>query len=276
MLEIYCDSSYNDSEDSFIGCVVMRDGELVHQSTTKVPSSPENNLDCELAALNFAISLCRIFSKPQEEVVIYNDSTEAVKVFQAREPEFNGILSAGAGFRFEYTPREEAHQSIADSLSKKFPIFFRDALTFDVECLSKRPEVLFDIVASESSVFYLEKVKEMSTNTKICYRLVVRSAEKILSDDRLYLVKKGGFGTQVTAAEEIRKDLSDPQIRASMEAKGICFENSYFLLTDETWGLRLSDNKAYSLLPFTVPHRIICDEVYRSADSLFRRLERFK
>ena len=42
MLEVYCDSSYNESEDSYIGCVVLRDGRQIHQSTTKVPGHPQN------------------------------------------------------------------------------------------------------------------------------------------------------------------------------------------------------------------------------------------
>jgi len=100
--------------------------------------------------------------------------------------------------------------------------------------------------------------------------------EKILSDDRLYLVKKGGPGTQVKAADDIRKDLSDLSVISSLDAKGIRLENSYFLLTDETWGLRGTDNQAYSILPASVPHRIICDEVDRSPQNIFRKAERFR
>ncbi|MDM7918078.1 MAG: hypothetical protein QUS12_02820, partial [Methanosarcina sp.] len=63
MLEVYCDSSYNESEDSYIGCVVLRNGMQLHQSTTKVPGNPQNNLECELAALNFAMSLvCLLYT----------------------------------------------------------------------------------------------------------------------------------------------------------------------------------------------------------------------
>jgi hypothetical protein len=100
--------------------------------------------------------------------------------------------------------------------------------------------------------------------------------EKILSDDRLYLVRKGGPGTQVKAADEIRTDLSDPLVISSLKVKGIRLENSYFLLTDETWGLRGTDNQAYSILPTSVPHRIICDEVDRSPQNLFLRAARFR
>ena len=67
MLEVYCDSSYNKGEDSYIGCVMLRDGMQLHQSTTKVPDHPQNNLECELAALNFALSLVRIFSAGDKE-----------------------------------------------------------------------------------------------------------------------------------------------------------------------------------------------------------------
>ena len=275
MFEVYCDSSYNEGEDSYIGCTVLRDGKQIHQSTTKVPDVPENNLDCELAALDFAVTLARIFSEGNRDIIIYNDSTEAVKAFQKERKEIEKKFS-GTSINFEYIPREKVNQAIADSLSKKFPVFFLNIPTCEVESFSRREDILSDIARNERSVFYLEKVDEKSTNKKTCYRLMIRTMEKILSDDRLYLVKKGGPGTQVKAAEEIRKDLSDPSVISSLKAKGVRLENSYFLLTDETWGLRGTDNQTCSILPDSVPHRIICDEVDRSPQNLFRRVERFR
>ena len=275
MLEVYCDSSYNEGEDSYIGCVVLRDGGQIHQSTTKVPGHPLNNLECELAALNFAISLVRIFSEGDTEIVVYNDSTEAVKAFQGKAQNVEKEFS-GSRVSFEYIPREKMNQAVADSLSKKFPVFFSSTSTSDVESFSRREDVLSDIARNGRNVFYLEKVPEMSTNKKTCYRLIVRTMEKILSDDLIYPVKKGGPGTQVKAAEEIQKDLSNPEILSSLQLKGVRLKNSYFLLTDETWGLRGTDSQAYSILPSSIPHKIICDEVDRSPQNLFRRAERFR
>lgn len=275
MFEIYCDSSYNEGEDSYIGCTVLRDGKQIHQSTTKVPDAPQNNLDCELAALTFAVTLSKILSEGDKDIIIYNDSTEAVKAFQKGRPEIEKKFS-GISINFEYIPREKVNQATADSLSKKFPVFFLNIPTCEVESFSRREDILSDIARNERSVFYLEKVEEKSTNKKTCYRLMIRTMEKILSDDRLYLIKKGGPGTQVKAAEEIRKDLSDPSIISSLKAKGVRLENSYFLLTDETWGLRSTDNQTCSILPDSVCHRIICDEVERSPQNLFRRVERFR
>lgn len=274
MFEVYCDSSYNENEDSYIGCTVLKDGRQIHQSTTKVPNVPESNLSCELAALDFAVTLVRFFSRKDRDIIIYNDSTEAVKFFQAKRAEIEKEFS-GSKVSFEYIPREKVNQAVADSLSKKFPIYFLDLPTFEVESFSRREDILSDIARNGRSVLYLEKNEEQSTNKKTSYRLVIRTMEKILSDDRLYLVKKGGPGTQVKAAEEIRKDLSDPSVLLSLKEKGVRLENSYFLLTDETWGLRGTDNQVYSILPASVPHRIICDEVDRSAVNLFRRAERF-
>jgi hypothetical protein len=275
MFEIYCDSSFNEGEDSYIGCTVLRDSKQIHQSTTKVPDAPKNNLDCELAALNFAVTLARIFSGGDRNIIIYNDSTEAVKAFQKERKEIETKFP-GSCINFEYIPREKVNQAAADSLSKKFPVFFLNVPTCEVESFSRREDILSDIARNERSVFYLEKVEEKSTNKKTCYRLIIRTMEQVLSDDRLYLVKKGGPGTQVKAAEEIRKDLSDPSIISSLKAKGVRLENSYFLLTDETWGLRGTDNQTCSILPDSVPHRIICDEVDRSPQNLFRRAERFR
>ncbi|AKB31209.1 hypothetical protein MSSIH_0519 [Methanosarcina siciliae HI350] len=275
MLEVYCDSSYNKGEDSYIGCVMLRDGMQLHQSTTKVPDHPQNNLECELAALNFALSLVRIFSAGDKEIVIYNDSTEAVKDFQGRVKQVGKAFS-GSRLSFEYIPREKMNQAAADRLSKKFPVFFSSTSTSEVESFSRREDVLSDIARNGSTVFYLEKVPEMSTNKKTCYRLIVRTMEKILSDDLLYPVKKGGPGTQIKAVEQIRKDISNPEVFSSLKSKGVRFENSYFLLTDETWGLRGTDSQAYSILPSSIPHRVICDEVDRSPQNLFRRAERFR
>lgn len=275
MFEVYCDSSYNENEDSYIGCTVLRDGRQIHQSTTKIQNSPDSNLNCELAALDFAVILAKIFSENDEEIIIYNDSTEAVKFFQANMKEIEKEFPKSS-VSFEYIPREKVNQAIADGLSKKFPIFFLDIPTIEVESFSRREDILSDIARNGSSVFYLEKNEETSTNKKTCYRLVIRTMGKILSDDRLYLVKKGGPGTQVKAADEIRKDLSDPSVVSSLKTKGVRLQNSYFLLTDETWGLRGTDNQAYSILPASVPHRIICDEVDRSPQNIFRKAERFR
>lgn len=275
MFEVYCDSSFNEGGDSYIGCTILRDGKQIHQSTTKVPDAPQNNLDCELEALNFAVTLSRIFHKNDKDIIIYNDSTEAVKAFQKERPEIEKKLP-GLNINFEYIPREKVNQAIADSLSKKFPVFLLNIPTREVESFSRMVDILSDVARNGCSILYLEKVEEKSTNKKTCYRLIIRTIDKILSDDRFYLIKKGGPGTQVKAAEEIRKDLSDPQVLSSLEEKGVRLENSYFLLTDETWGLRGTDNQTCSILPGSVHHRIICDEVDRSPENLFRRAERYK
>jgi hypothetical protein len=275
MFEVYCDSSYNECEDSYIGCTVLRDGRQIHQSTTKIQNSPESNLNCELAALDFAVTLAKILSENDDEIIIYNDSTEAVKFFQANRSKIEKEFPKSS-VSFEYVPREKVNQAIADSLSKKFPIFFLDIPTFKVESFSRREDILSDIARNRPTVLYLEKDENLSTNKKTCYRLVIRTMEKVLSDDRLYLIRKGGPGTQVKAADEIRKDLSDPSVVSSLETMGVRLEISYFLLTDETWGLRGTDNHAYSILPVSVPHRIICDEVDRSPQNLFRKAERFR
>lgn len=258
MLEIYCDSSFNLGSPSFIGCVVMRDGVEVHQSTTRVIPDPIRNLECEMAAIDFAISLVSLF-KHGDPVVIYNDSTEAVKEFQAKK----------TGITIEYVGRDHAFQSVADRLSKKFPqarIETADLCKRPVEPFT--PEILEDIAASHRPVIYLKKDVRESTNTKTVYRLVIRTIDGILSDDRKYTVKTGEV-KNVKVALNVSKDLSDPVVRGYL--KGISIDNSYFLLTDETWGLRLKGNEAYSILPCSVPHCIICHEVDRTPDNLFER-----
>ena len=112
MFEVYCDSSYNENEDSYIGCTVLRDGRQIHQSTTKILNNPDNNLNCELAALDFAVALAKIFSENDKEMIIYNDSTEAVKFFQANRKEIKKEFPK-SNVSFEFVPREKVYQAIA-------------------------------------------------------------------------------------------------------------------------------------------------------------------
>src|SRR5512147_24031 len=81
MLEIYCDSSYNEDGISYIGIAALADGIEVHQSTTAVTPVPSGNLECERAAIALAMKLARALRRSGEPVTIYNDSTEAVKEF---------------------------------------------------------------------------------------------------------------------------------------------------------------------------------------------------
>lgn len=272
MVEIYCDSSYNENADSYIGCLVLQGNKQIHQSTTKIVTNPKDNLDCEKEAIKMALSLVGLFVTNRNDKVatIYNDSTEAIKHFRD-----SGIDNDNV--KFEYTPREKEHQSIADSLSKSFPRGMQGYTALhklDVGSLTK--DTLSVIATNKRSVFYLQTDKAKSTKSKTCYKLVVQSTEKILSDDRLYYAKKGGDGTHFNAATQICADICKPEVLSSLAEAGVELDSSYFLLTNETWGLRGTDNKAFSILPKNVKHRIICDEVNRSAKHLFQRIKDLK
>lgn len=263
MLEVYCDSSFNEGGPSFIGCSVIKDGVELHQSTTRIVPDPAGNLECETAAINFAASLALLFSEG-DTIVIYNDSTEAVKEIQARKPE---------GFVVEYVSRDNVYQSVADRLSKKFQQ--ARAETFDLckkPVESFTPDILIDIAAHHKPVLYIQKDQRESTNSKTVYRLVVRTAEGVVSDDRKYTAKAGEV-KNIKVARAVSKDLSDPAVLRSFN--GIKLENCYFLLTDETWGLRLKGGEAYSIMPCSIPHRIICHEVDRAPDNLFSRASKY-
>ena len=254
MLEVYCDSSYNERGPSFIGCVALRDGVEIYQSTARVVPDPRRNLECELAAIKFGISVAGLF--PDLHTIIYNDSTEAVKVFRS------------GPYKVEFAGRDNPYQSLADRLSKKF----QQALvaTYD---LCKKPVEAFTPEALESiangrSVLYLKKNERESTNTKSVYGLVIRNINCILSDDRKYEAKAGEV-KNIKVARDVSRDLSDPDYVKSIG--GLDLEGAYFLLTDETWGLRLKGGEAYSILPCGVPHHVICHEVDRSPENLFKR-----
>jgi hypothetical protein len=260
MLEVYCDSSFNGGDPSFIGCVVLKDGVEVHQSTTRIIPDPLRNLECELAALAYGISLAGMF--PDRHTIIYNDSTEAVKEFQSRAP---------APYVVEYVSRDNPYQSLADRLSKKFPHVLmktHDLCKKPVETFT--PAVLED-VGDGRNVLYLKKDERESTNTKTIYRLVIRSGTHILSDDNKYEAKSGEV-KNIKVAMDVFRDLSDPDFIKSIS--GLKLEGAYFLLTDETWGLRQKGGEAYSIIPCSIPHRIICHEVDRSPENLFKRAEK--
>lgn len=263
MLEIFCDSSFNFGGPSFIGCYIIKDGAELHQSTTRIVPDPQGNLECEMAAINFAASLALLFSTG-DRIVIYNDSTEAVKEFQVRKPE---------GFTVEYVSRDSAYQSVADRLSKKLPQSRME--TFELckkPVESFTPGVLEDVAIHHKPVLYVQKDPIESSNTKTVYRLVIRTAEGIVSNDRKYVAKAGEI-KNIKIARDVSKDLSDRAVLRSLD--GISLDGSYFLLTDETWGLRLKGGEAYSILPCSIPHHIICHEVDRSPDNLFSRAEAY-
>ena len=258
MLEIYCDSSFNEGGPSFIGCSIIRDGVEIHQSTTRILPDPIRNLGCETAAISFAMSQAALFSDGSP-VVIYNDSTEAVKEFQARKM---------AGIAVEFVSRDNPNQSVADRLSKKFQqakIETFDLCKKPVESFT--PDILMDI-ANNRPVLYLLKDQRESTNSKTIYRLVIRTVKEIISDSRIYSAKSGEV-KNIKVAREVSRDLSDPAILS------ISLDHPYFLLTDETWGLRLKGGEAYSILPCSIPHRIICHEVDRTPENLFNRVSSY-
>jgi hypothetical protein len=256
MLEIYCDSSYNEDGSSFIGIVALADGIEVHQSATAISTPPRDNLECERAAIALAMKLARALRRPGEPVIIYNDSTEAVKEYIEAE------LSL---FPVEYVPRESPFQELADRLSKRFP-----QRLAEVHDLCRRPvepftpEILEDIGRNERPVLYLQKDRERSSNTKSCFTLIARTADHILSDDHVYCARSGEV-KNVKIARDVCADVEAGEIAGPLAG-------AYFLLTDETWGLRLKGGEAYSVLSCAIPHRIICHEVDRSPDNLWRRV----
>jgi hypothetical protein len=260
MLEIYCDSSYNEDGPSFIGIVALADGIEAHQSTTAIAPAPSGNLECERAAIALAMKLARALRRSGEPVIIYNDSTEAVKEYLEAE------LSL---FPVEYVPRESPFQELADRLSKRFPQHLAEAHDLcrrQVESFT--PEILEDIARNERPVLYLLKDRERSSNTKSCYKLIARTVDGVLSDDHAYCARSGEV-KNVKIARDVCADVEAGEIAGSLAG-------AYFLLTDETWGLRLKGGEAYSVLPCAIPHRIICHEVDRSPDNLWRRVAAFQ
>ena len=115
-------------------------------------------------------------------------------------------------------------------------------------------------------MLYLMKDQRETTNSKTVYRLIIRTARGIVSDDRTYSARSGEF-KNIKVAHEVSRDTGNPE-----SFDGILLDRPYFLLTDETWGLRLKGGEAYSILPCSIPHRIICHEVDRTADNLFSRV----
>lgn len=255
MLEIYCDSSFNEASPSYIGCVILADGMEVHQSTTLVLPDPKSNLECEIASIELGIRLARAFRRENEPVVIYNDNTEAVKAYQQNE---------AALFPVEFTPRESPYQSMADRLSKRFPqklAEIADLCRKPVESFTS--DILRDIGENRRAVLYLVRDAERSTNTKTVYRLVIRTVEGVISEDRVYEARSGEV-KNIKVARDVSESFATGETDLA---------SSYFLLTDETWGLRQKGGEAHSILPCTIPHRIICHEVDRSPENLWRRVE---
>lgn len=257
MLEVYCDSSFNEKGASFIGCVAVKDGIEIYQSTARVMPDPLRNIECELAAIDFGIAISRLFLDPR--TIIYNDSTEAVKEYQ---------LKKQGACEVEYAARETPYQSLADRLSKRFPQGLIETYGLcrkPVESFT--PGVLAD-VARGAAVLYLKKSERETTNTKTVYTLVIRTIDRVLSDSKKYVARSGEV-KNIKVARDVSADLSDPDFVKRIE--GLALEGAYFLLTDETWGLRQKGGEAYSIIPCDIRHHIICHEVDRSPENLFNR-----
>ncbi len=240
--------------------MALADGIVIHQSTTAVSPAPSGNLECEQAAIALAMKIARALQRAGEPVIIYNDSTEAVKSYIEAE------LSL---FPVEYIPRESPLQELADRLSKRLPqrlAEVHDLCRLPVESFT--PEILEDIACNGRPVLYLQKNRERSSNTKSCYTLIARTVDHILSDDQVYCARSGEV-KNVKIARDVCTDLESGEISARLA-------DGYFLLTDETWGLRLKGGEAYSILSCVIPHRIICHEVDRSPDNLWRRVAAFR
>ncbi|HMK46323.1 MAG TPA: hypothetical protein VK436_06820 [Methanocella sp.] len=254
MLDIYCDASFNEGSPCFIGCVIVADGVEIHQSTTRVVPDPGSNLECEMAAIALGMLFAKAFRRAAEPVVVYNDNTEAVKAYLQHEASLHPV---------EFTPRDNPYQALADRLSRQFP--HRLAETHDL--CRKRVEsfthdVLLDIGQNRRIVVYLSRDRDRSTNTRTVYQLVVRTVEGVISDSWTFEARSGEV-KNIKVAREVSDMLEHAEIDLS---------DGYFLLTDETWGLRIKGGEAYSIMPCDVPHRIICHEVDRSSENLWRRV----
>ena len=255
MLEIYCDSSLNEDSPSFIGCVILADSLEIHQSSTRVLPDPKSNLQCEMAAIELGMRLARVFRRGDEPVVVYNDNTEAVKAY---------LNDEAALFPVEFAPREGPYLSMADRLSKRFPqklAEIADLCRKPVESFT--PDILRDIGENRRAVLYLVRDAGRSTNTKSAYRLVVRTIGSVISDDLTFEARSGEV-KNIKVARDVSENVN--LITADLDG-------AYFLLTDETWGLRQKGGEAYSVLPCAIPHRIICHEVDRSPENLWRRVQ---
>lgn len=260
MLEVYCDASFRAGGASYVGCAVLKDGVMVCQSTARVLPEPLRNTECERAAIDFGIAAASLF--PDPVTVIYNDSSEAVREYGA----------AGA-CRVEYAPRDAPYQSLADRLSRRFP----QGLAADHGLCRKpvepfTPGVLASI-ARGAPVLYLKKIERETTNTRAVYSLVVRTIDRVLSDTARYEAR-AGEARGIKAALEAAADLSDPGFVARIGGPEL--EGAYFLITDETWGLRLKGGEAYSILPGGVGHHVVCHEVDRRPENLFRRAGEYR
>jgi hypothetical protein len=121
-IEIYCDSSYNFGQDSYIGCCILVDGEFAHQSTTKIEFNPKDNQECERAAIKYATDYANLFFK-NETITVYNDSLTLLTGRSSHS--YNNECK----INFKYVPRNSEFQWVADKLSKE--MMYHDNANYD-------------------------------------------------------------------------------------------------------------------------------------------------
>ncbi|WP_094228534.1 hypothetical protein [Methanolobus psychrotolerans] len=112
MLEIYCDASYR-AFASFIGCVVLKDGEMILQLTKKIIPKPCSCYVSEIEAINFASQMFTVLAENKEQGIIYNDNASAVKCMQRNR---NNQIS------ITHVSRSEEFQKVADRLARGFDV----------------------------------------------------------------------------------------------------------------------------------------------------------
>lgn len=225
------DYSTNDKGEVLVGCQILKNGQYIHQSTTKIGSNLENDV------IFFVKSLSSMIAKDGETVKVCKSS------------DLNSQIVAKLARSFKYY----------DGLpSTSLPKCRFERFSGDIRC---------EIAANERNILYVKEVR--STKTRKYYNLVIASPTNIVHEEEFGPIVKGGDGLHFKIAEQIHSKLCSDDFIQFLEMEGIQIQDSYFLITNELSGLTFNNYMTNSIIPKSIRHKVIGDRRFYSNPSYF-------
>lgn len=219
---------YEDSDDMLVGCQILKKGQCIHQSTTKIYDYEESDV------FDFPDSLSSLFTKDGESAIIYD-----ADIYK---------------------------NQIVDALGSCFKYY--DGLPSPIlpKCRLERfsEEIKDDIITNQKNYLYVCINEAMSTNKWKYYNLVIASPTNIIHEEVFGPITRGGNGLHFKIARQIYSKLSSEDFLSNLKDKGIEIENSYLFITNELCGLTFNDYMTNTIIPLSIKHKVVGDRHFYS------------
>jgi hypothetical protein len=220
-----------DNNYILVGCQILKKGQCIHQSTTKIYDYEESDV------FDFPESLSSLFTKDGESAIIYD-----ISIFDSQV-----VDALARGFKYY------------DSFpSQKLP-----------KCRLERfsEEVKDDIIINQRNFLFVSDNKALSSNKWKYYNLVIASPDNIIHEEEFGPIRKGGYPLHFRIAEQIYSKLYSEDFLSILKDKGIEIENSYLFITNELSGLTFNNYMTNTIIPLSINHKVIGNRHFYSTPS---------